>query len=265
MGTDKQTDLNGLNTCRWLWVSETLLACTVSSVSVVRSTKIRARERYRHIHLGQPDKLAAYADPVKNTTSSYRHQNPLHQTHYTTRSSKQQLRSSYILTERVTYFEQVTYTSHSLSKTATDASQLTLHRPYSLTVQTFQPLHLIPQLCIPLSSPLACRPLGSLSTYTYTTCPNFLHDYYSWNDASWVWEHNDPLKCWGGGQHCMPEYLNLRDRCCQNLESQTNIYYHLTNILFHLYKRGMYANGRHGIRTEHTKLNVIHFWLLFLL
>jgi len=31
------------------------------------------------------------------------------------------------------------------------------------------------------------------------------------------------------------------------------------NELFHLYNRGTYANGLHRIKTEETKLDVIHF------
>ena len=64
----------------------------------------------------------------------------------------------------------------------------------------------------------------------------------------------------GEKQRCMLEHLNLHDRCCQNLEFQKKkFYYNFTYVLFHLYKRGVYANSSNGIKTEHTKLNVIHF------
>lgn len=106
MGNVKQSELEWpsyLLVTMSLWKTSQdwrLSACTVSPVSALRSTEIRVRECHRHIHLGQPDKLAANADSVMNTTCSYRHQNPLHQTHYMTTTSRQQMRSSSILTNR---------------------------------------------------------------------------------------------------------------------------------------------------------------------
>ena len=168
-------NLNGLNTCSWLKVCERqnlewrLWACTVSPVTVARSTEIRVTKHHWHIHLRQANKLAVSEHRFSNEysiqlqTPKSTPQIPLHD-QIIKAASDIKLHPNNINRQGGLFFAghgSFSF-SHKDSERCFPKTDLHTcsHLPCSLTVQPSQQLHQDPNQCIPLSPPLACHPLG---------------------------------------------------------------------------------------------------------